>query len=550
MGKPYVLMAGPLIIHKNLVFYSLIRTFAPIISKLYIFMAQEDVFKKIVSHCKEYGFVFPSSEIYDGLGAVYDYGQNGVELKNNIKQYWWKAMTMLHENIVGIDSAIFMHPTIWKASGHVDAFNDPLIDNRDSKKRYRADVLIEDQIAKYDEKIQKEVEKARKRFGDSFDEAKYLETSERVKETKEKRDALHERYAAAMQGPDLEALKQIILDEEIVDPISGTKNWTDVRQFNLMFATEMGASADASMKVYLRPETAQGIFVNYLNVQKTGRMKIPFGIAQIGKAFRNEIVARQFIFRMREFEQMEMQFFVQPGTELEWFPKWKETRMKWHQALGFGAENYRFHDHDKLAHYANAATDIEFKMPFGFKEVEGIHSRTNFDLSQHEKYSGKSIKYFDPQTNESYTPYVIETSIGVDRMFLSIMCHAFEEEKLENGETRTVLKLPAALAPVKCAVMPLVKKDGLPEKAREIIDSLKFHFNCQYDEKDSIGKRYRRQDAIGTPYCVTVDHDSLTDGKVTLRFRDTMEQERVNISDLNSIIEDKVSIASLLKKLQ
>ena len=513
-------------------------------------MAQEDVFKKIVSHCKEYGFVFPSSEIYDGLGAVYDYGQNGVELKNNIKQYWWKAMTMLHENIVGIDSAIFMHPTIWKASGHVDAFNDPLIDNRDSKKRYRADVLIEDQIAKYDEKIQKEVEKARKRFGDSFDEAKYLETSERVKETKEKRDALHARYAAAMQGPDLDELKQIILDEEIVCPISGTRNWTDVRQFNLMFSTEMGASADASMKIYLRPETAQGIFVNYLNVQKTGRMKIPFGIAQIGKAFRNEIVARQFIFRMREFEQMEMQFFVQPGTELEWFPKWKETRMKWHQALGFGAENYRFHDHDKLAHYANAATDIEFKMPFGFKEVEGIHSRTNFDLSQPEKFSGKSIKYFDPQTNESYTPYVIETSIGVDRMFLSIMCHAYEEEKLENGESRVVLKLPAALAPVKCAVMPLVKKDGLPEKAREIIDQLKFHFNCQYDEKDSIGKRYRRQDAIGTPYCVTVDHDTLNDGCVTLRFRDTMEQERVKISELNSIIEDKVSIASLLKKLQ
>ena len=518
--------------------------------KFKYFMAQEDVFKKIVSHCKEYGFVFPSSDIYDGLGAVYDYGQNGVELKNNIKEYWWKSMVLLHENIVGIDSAIFMHPTIWKASGHVDAFNDPLIDNRDSKKRYRADVLIEDQIAKYDEKIQKEVEKARKRFGDSFDEAKYLETSERVKETKEKRDALHARYAAAMQGPDLDELKQIILDEEIVCPISGTRNWTDVRQFNLMFSTEMGASADGSMKVYLRPETAQGIFVNYLNVQKTGRMKIPFGIAQIGKAFRNEIVARQFIFRMREFEQMEMQFFVQPGTELEWFPKWKQTRMAWHQALGFGAENYRFHDHDKLAHYANAATDIEFTMPFGFKEVEGIHSRTNFDLSQHEKYSGKSIKYFDPQTNESYTPFVIETSIGVDRMFLSIMCHSFCEEKLENGETRVVLRLPAALAPVKLAVMPLVKKDGLPEKAREIINDLKFHFNCQYDEKDSIGKRYRRQDAIGTPYCVTVDHDSLVDGKVTLRFRDTMEQERVNISDLAAIIEDKVSIASLLKKLQ
>ena len=512
-------------------------------------MAQEDVFKKIVSHCKEYGFVFPSSEIYDGLGAVYDYGQNGVELKNNIKQYWWQSMVLLHENIVGLDSAIFMHPTIWKASGHVDAFNDPLIDNRDSKKRYRADVLIEDQIAKYDEKIEKEVAKARKRFGDSFDEAQYLATSPRVAETKAKRDALHERYAKAMQGPDLKELKQIILDEGIVCPISGTRNWTDVRQFNLMFSTEMGASADVSMKIYLRPETAQGIFVNYLNVQKTGRMKLPFGIAQIGKAFRNEIVARQFIFRMREFEQMEMQFFVKPGTELEWFPRWKETRMKWHLALGFGAENYRFHDHDKLAHYANAATDIEFKMPFGFKEVEGIHSRTNFDLSQHEKYSGKQIKYFDPETNESYVPYVIETSIGVDRMFLSIMCHSFQEEKLENGETRTVLRLPAPLAPVKCAVFPLVKKDGLPEKAREIVDELKFHFNTHYEEKDSIGKRYRRHDAIGTPFCVTVDHDTLNDNCVTLRYRDTMEQKRVPVSELRSIIEDQVSITSLLKKL-
>ncbi len=513
-------------------------------------MAQEDVFKKIVSHCKEYGFVFPSSDIYDGLAAVYDYGQNGVELKNNIKQYWWKSMVLLHENIVGIDSAIFMHPTIWKASGHVDAFNDPLIDNRDSKKRYRADVLIEDQMAKYDDKIQKEVDKARKRFGEAFDEQKFRETNPRVLDNAAKRDALHERFTKAMQGPDLEELKQIILDEGIIDPISGTKNWTDVRQFNLMFSTEMGSVSDASSKIYLRPETAQGIFVNYLNVQKTGRMKIPFGIAQIGKAFRNEIVARQFIFRMREFEQMEMQFFVKPGTELEWFPKWKEMRMAWHQALGFGAENYRFHDHDKLAHYANAATDIEFKMPFGFKEVEGIHSRTNFDLSQHEKYSGRSIKYFDPQENVSYTPYVIETSIGVDRMFLSVMCHSYEEEKLENGETRVVLKLPAALAPVKLAVLPLVRKDGLPEKAREIINNLRFHFNCQYDEKDTIGKRYRRQDAIGTPYCVTVDYDTLKDNTVTLRFRDSMEQERVSIDQLNAIIEDKVSIASLLKKLQ
>ena len=513
-------------------------------------MAQEDVFKKLVSHCKEYGFVFPSSDIYDGLGAVYDYGQMGVELKNNIKQYWWQSMVLLHENIVGIDSAIFMHPTIWKASGHVDAFNDPLIDNRDSKKRYRADVLIEDQLAKYDEKINKEVAKAAKRFGDAFDEAQFRSTNGRVLEHQAKRDALHERFSKALNDNDLDELRQIIIDEEIVCPISGTKNWTEVRQFNLMFSTEMGSTADGAMKIYLRPETAQGIFVNYLNVQKTGRMKIPFGIAQIGKAFRNEIVARQFIFRMREFEQMEMQFFVKPGTELEWFPKWKEIRLKWHKALGFGDDHYRFHDHDKLAHYANAATDIEFLMPFGFKEVEGIHSRTNFDLSQHEKFSGKNIKYFDPELNESYTPYVIETSIGVDRMFLSIMSAAYTEETLESGETRVVLKLPAALAPVKLAVMPLVKKDGLPEKAREIMNDLKFHFHCQYDEKDSIGKRYRRQDAIGTPYCITVDHQTLEDNCVTLRNRDTMQQERVAISELNNIIADKVSITSLLKTLQ
>ena len=512
-------------------------------------MAQEDVFKKIVSHCKEYGFVFPSSDIYDGLAAVYDYGQNGVELKNNIKQYWWQSMVLLHENIVGIDSAIFMHPTIWKASGHVDAFNDPLIDNRDSKKRYRADVLIEDQIGKYEEKIAKEVEKARKRFGEAFDEEKFRQTNPRVLDHQQKRNALHERYEAAMQDNDLNELKQIILDEGIVCPISGTRNWTDVRQFNLMFKTEVGSTAEGASTIYLRPETAQGIFVNYLNVQKTGRMKLPFGIAQIGKAFRNEIVARQFIFRMREFEQMEMQFFVKPGTEMKWFEQWKKTRMAWHQALGFGTENYRFHDHEKLAHYANAATDIEFKMPFGFKEVEGIHSRTDFDLSQHEKFSGRQIKYFDPETNESYTPYDIETSIGVDRMFLSIMCHSYCEEQLENGETRVVLRLPAPLAPVKLAILPLIKKGGLPEKAREIMDELKFHFNCQYEEKDTIGKRYRRQDAIGTPYCITVDHETLTDNCVTLRDRDTMQQERVPIANLRAMLVDKVSITSLLKKI-
>ena len=513
-------------------------------------MAQEDVFKKIVSHCKEYGFVFPSSEIYDGLGAVYDYGQLGVELKNNIKQYWWQSMTLLHENSVGLDSAIFMHPTIWKASGHVDAFNDPLIDNKDSKKRYRADVLIEDQLAKYDEKIEKEVAKGRKRFKEAFNEEEFRTTNGRVLEIAAKRDALHERFAVALNDSNLEELRQIILDEEIVCPISGTRNWTEVRQFNLMFKTEMGSTSEGASTIYLRPETAQGIFVNYLNVQKTGRMKIPFGIAQIGKAFRNEIVARQFIFRMREFEQMEMQFFVKPGTELEWFSKWKETRMAWHQALGFGAENYRFHDHEKLAHYANAASDVEFKMPFGFKEVEGIHSRTNFDLSQHAQFSGKKIEYFDPELGESYTPYVIETSIGVDRMFLSVMSHAYEEEQLEGGDSRVVLRLPAALAPVKLAIFPLVKKDGLPEKAHEIMNELRFHFKCAYEEKDSIGKRYRRHDAIGTPFCITVDHETLNDGCVTIRERDTMKQERVKIEDLRALIEDKVSITSLLKKLK
>ena len=517
-------------------------------------MAQEDVFKKLVAHCKEYGFVFQSSEIYDGLSAVYDYGQNGVELKNNIKKYWWDSMVLLHDNVVGLDSAIFMHPTVWKASGHVDAFNDPLIDNKDSKKRYRADVLIEDLMAKYDAKVDKEVEKAAKRFGESFDEAMFRETNPRVQENLAKKEEIHQRFVKALNDNDLVELRQIIVDYEVVCPISGTKNWTDVRQFNLMFATEMGSTSEGAHKVFLRPETAQGIFVNFLNVQKTGRMKIPFGIAQIGKAFRNEIVARQFIFRMREFEQMEMQFFVAPGEELQWFEKWKETRMKWHKSLGLGDHKYRFHDHDKLAHYANAATDIEYEMPFGFKEVEGIHSRTDFDLSQHQQFSGKKISYFDPERNESYVPYVVETSIGVDRMFLSILAGSYCEEEVpgKDGKTesRVVLKLPPVLAPVKLAVLPLVKKDGLPELARSIVDDLKFHFNCQYDEKDSIGKRYRRQDAVGTPFCVTIDHQSAEDQTVTIRHRDTMVQERVKIADLKHLIMEKVSMTELFKKMQ
>jgi glycyl-tRNA synthetase len=356
-----------------------------------------------------------------------------------------------------------------------------------------------------------------------------------------------------MNENDLEELRQIIIDEGVVCPVSGSGNWTDVRQFNLMFSTEMGSTSENANRIYLRPETAQGIFVNYLNVQKSGRMKIPFGIAQIGKAFRNEIVARQFIFRMREFEQMEMQFFVPPGTELEWFEYWKEARMKWHRALGFGDHKYRFHDHDKLAHYANAATDIEFEFPFGFKEVEGIHSRTDFDLGNHQDYSGKKITYFDPETSQTYVPFVVETSIGLDRMFLQVISAAYAEEALtkEDGsaDSRVVLRLPPVLAPVKLAVFPLIKKDGLPEKARMIIDHLKFDFNCQYEEKDSIGKRYRRQDAIGTPYCITVDHQTLEDDTVTIRYRDSMEQDRIHWTRLQEIIREKVSMRRLFEKI-
>ncbi len=512
-------------------------------------MTQDELFKVLVAHCKEYGFIFPSSEIYDGLAAVYDYGQMGVELKNNIKQYWWNAMTRLNENIVGIDSCIFMHPRIWEASGHVGAFNDPLIDNKDSKKRYRADVLIEDFLGKIEEKINKEVEKGRKRFGEAFDEAQFRATNPNVLREQAKYDEVHGRYKKAEDANDLAEYRQIIIDNNIVCPISGTCNWTDVRQFNLMFQTSMGSTAEGASTIYLRPETAQGIFVNYLNVQKTGRMKIPFGIAQIGKAFRNEIVARQFIFRMREFEQMEMQFFIKPGTELEWFKKWKEQRMKWHVNIGMGAENYRFHDHEKLAHYANAATDIEFQFPFGFKELEGIHSRTNWDLGRHQQYSGRKIEYFDPEEGAAYTPYVVETSIGVDRMVLAVLSHSYKEEKLDNGETRVVLSIPAPLAPVKAAVLPLVKKDGLPELAQKVMDQLKFDFNCQYEEKDSIGKRYRRQDAIGTPYCITVDHQSLEDGCVTVRERDTMSQERVPITELRALIDKRVNLNNLLRNL-
>ncbi len=458
-------------------------------------------------------------------------------------------MVKLHDNIVGIDAAIFMHPKTWEASGHVSAFNLPADRQQgfeEALPRRRADRGLAGQ---QDEKIEKEVEKARKRFGESFDEAKYRETSPRVAETAVKRDEVHKRFADALNANDLAELRQIIVDCEIACPISGTRNWTEVRQFNLMFSTQMGSTAEGANTIYLRPETAQGIFVNFLNVQKTGRMKIPFGIAQIGKAFRNEIVARQFIFRMREFEQMEMQFFVRPGTEMKWWNEWKNTRMAWHRALGFGDDDYRFHDHDKLAHYANAATDIEYNFPFGFKEVEGIHSRTDFDLGSHQKFSGKKLQYFDPETGESYVPYVVETSIGVDRMFLQVMSAAYTEQTLEGGDSRVVLKFPPALAPVKVAVLPLVKKDGMPEVAQKIVDLLKYDYNVVYDEKDSVGKRYRRQDAVGTPFCVTVDGQTLEDGHRTIRHRDTMAQERVKIESLHAMVDEECSYRKLFRTL-
>ena len=511
-------------------------------------MNENDSLKKIISHCKAFGFIFQSSEIYDGLSAVYDYGPLGVELKNNLKTYWWKSMINLERNIVGLDSAIFMDSKTWEASGHVDAFNDPLIDNKDSKKRYRADVLVENYLSKIDSKIQKEVSKGEKRFGENFDKEEYVKTNPRVIKYSDQYNKVSTKLANLLSSSDLNGLKKLIDELDIKDPVSGTSNWTDVKQFNLMFSTEVGSNVDNTKKLYLRPETAQGIFVNFLNVVNSTRSKVPFGIAQIGKAFRNEIIARQFIFRMREFEQMEMQFFVRPGTELEWYEKWKEIRLKWHQSLGLGNDLYRFHDHKNLAHYANAACDIEFKFPMGFKELEGIHSRTDFDLKKHQEKSNKKMVYFDQKSGSSFIPYVVETSIGLDRLFLSVLSSCYVEEKLDDGSNRVFLNLPFEISPVKCAVLPLNDKDGLSEKSLDIFDMLKYKFNCQLDSKDSIGRRYRRQDAIGTPLCITVDYDSLEDNSVTVRNRDNMSQERVKVDNLISFIDDKTSLINLLKK--
>jgi glycyl-tRNA synthetase len=485
----------------------------------------DNTLQAIISHAKEYGFVFPSSEIYDGLGAVYDYGPYGSQLKKNIRDYWWKSMTQMNENIVGIDAAIFMHPTTWKASGHVDSFSDPLIDNKDSKKRYRVDHLLE----AHADKMIEEAAKA----GDAGEDLR------------KRADKLLADMEALLAKDDFAGLSQLIADHKIVCSVSGTGNWTDIRQFNLMFSTELGSVAEEASTIYLRPETAQGIFVNFLNVQKTARMKIPFGIAQTGKAFRNEIVARQFIFRMREFEQMEMQFFIKPGTQKEWYEHWKNERMQWHLSLGIDAKKYRFHDHVKLAHYADAALDIEYEFPFGFKEVEGIHSRTDFDLSRHQEFSKKKMQYFDTEINQHYIPYVIETSIGLDRMFLLILSNSYEEETIikEDGTTdsRVVLHLPAKIAPNKLAILPLTKKDGLPEIAKELMDECKKSFHCFYEEKDAIGKRYRRQDAIGTPFCVTIDHQTKEDGTVTVRHRDSMTQERIPMAAVKSMVLEAIS---------
>lgn len=474
-----------------------------------------DLFDTIISLAKRRGFIFQSSEIYGGLAATYDYGPLGTELKRKVKDRWWRSMVYGHDNVEGVDAAILMHPTVWKASGHVDAFNDPMIDDKASKKRYRADQLIEDHIARLEKK------------GKNQD-------AERV----------HGALVEALNSDDATtALYDLIISEEIKSPDSGAFDWTGVRQFNLMFETQLGALSDGDNTIYLRPETAQGIFVNFQNVRETGRQQVPFGIAQIGKAFRNEIVARQFIFRMREFEQMEMQYFVKPGEQLPAYEEWSQKRLDWHLSNGIRSSKLRWHQHEKLAHYADAAQDIQFEFPFGWNEVEGIHSRTDYDLAAHQEFSGKKMEYFDPQSQERYIPFVIETSVGLDRTVLMILCDAYREEEVQSGdktEQRTVLKFHPELAPYTCAIFPLVKKDGMPEKAHEIEQDLRKHVNVMYDEKGAVGRRYRRQDEAGTPYCITVDGQTLEDGTVTIRDRDTMEQDRIPAENARSYLEQRM----------
>lgn len=473
-------------------------------------MSNLDSLDKIVSLAKARGFIFQSSEIYGGLSAVYDYGPLGVELKNNIRNTWWKEMTQRHENIVGVDAAIFMHPKVWEASGHVGGFNDPMIDDKQSKKRYRADMLIEQYIAK--------LEKDGKQ-----DEADKIQE---LLDTTGTRKSL------------TEDLYDIIMENEIRSPDSGAFDWTEVRQFNLMFKTQFGSTSTEEDGVYLRPETAQGIFVNYKNVLDTARVQVPFGIAQTGKAFRNEVVARQFVFRMREFEQMEMQYFVEPGTDGDAYEEWLEKRLAWHKSIGIREENLRTapHPEDKLAHYARAAADIQYKYPIGWQEVEGIHNRSDFDLTQHQEFSGKKLEYYDQKNQKRYMPYVIETSVGLDRLTLMVLCDAYREEEID-GDSRTVLKLDPRLAPVQVGVFPLIKKPELQEIAHKIEKELREDFSVQYDESGSIGKRYRRLDEAGTPFCITVDFETIEDdNKVTIRYRDDMSQVRIPIEKVGEVI--------------
>ncbi|OAN62942.1 glycine--tRNA ligase [Balneola sp. EhC07] len=477
-------------------------------------MSNLDSLDKIVSLAKARGFIFQSSEIYGGLSAVYDYGPLGVELKNNIRNTWWKEMTQRHDNIVGIDAAIFMHPKVWEASGHVGGFNDPMIDDKQSKKRYRADMLIEQYIAK--------LEKDGKQ-----DEADKIQ---------EQLDTTGTRKSLT------EDLYDIIMENEIRSPDSGAFDWTEVRQFNLMFKTQFGSTSTEEDGVYLRPETAQGIFVNYKNVLDTARVQVPFGIAQTGKAFRNEVVARQFVFRMREFEQMEMQYFVEPGTDGDAYEEWLEKRLAWHKSIGIREENLRTAPHpgDKLAHYARAAADIQYKYPIGWQEVEGIHNRSDFDLTQHQEFSGKKLEYYDQKNQKRYMPYVIETSVGLDRLTLMVLCDAYREEEID-GDSRTVLKLDPRLAPVQVGIFPLIKKPELQEIAHKIEKELREDYSVQYDESGSIGKRYRRLDEAGTPFCITVDFETIEDdNKVTIRYRDDMSQVRIPIEKVGDVIRDGI----------
>ncbi|MQR94117.1 glycine--tRNA ligase [Fictibacillus phosphorivorans] len=451
----------------------------------------------ITNHAKHRGFVFPGSEIYGGLANTWDYGPLGVELKNNVKKAWWKKFVQESPYNVGLDAAILMNPRTWEASGHIGNFNDPMMDCKNCKARHRADKLIEDAA----EQAGKEI---------------------------------------IVDGLPFEKMEELVKEYNIACPECGSHDFTSIRQFNLMFKTHQGVTESSSNEIYMRPETAQGIFVNFKNVQRTMRKKLPFGIAQIGKSFRNEITPGNFTFRTREFEQMELEFFCKPGSEIEWFNYWKDTAENWLKSLGMTSENLRLRDHneDELSHYSNATTDFEYKFPFGWGELWGVASRTDFDLKRHMEFSGEDFNYIDQETNERYVPYCIEPSLGADRVTLAFLIDAYEDEQLEDGTSRTVMHLHPALAPYKAAILPLSKK--LSEEATEVFSSLAKDFNVDYDETGSIGKRYRRQDEVGTPFCITYDFDSKEDGMVTVRDRDTMEQTRVKIADLKSFIEEKV----------